>query len=78
MRTDIRDSSRMLQRNAKTIRTWLEESGAAKCAPALYPTPYTIRTWLEESGATKCARARCLEHRQRSSVGFSCGLSLVC
>jgi hypothetical protein len=33
MRTDVRDSSRMLQRNMKTIRTWLEEtqSGASTC-----------------------------------------------
>ena len=29
MRTDIRDSSRMLQRNMKTIRAWLEESQSA-------------------------------------------------
>jgi len=42
MRTDIRDSSRMLQRNAKTIRTWLEEqqataSKAAKSDPKQVP-----------------------------------------
>ena len=40
MRTDIRDSSKMLQRNAKTIRNWLEESSAAAKygpPPAGYP-----------------------------------------
>lgn len=45
MRTDIRDSSKMLQRNAKTIRSWLEESSAAaKYAPppAGYPKPLYI------------------------------------
>ena len=37
MRTDIRDSSRMLQRNMKTIRTWLEESQTAASTCVLRP-----------------------------------------
>ena len=36
MRTDVRDSSRMLQRNMKTIRTWLEESQSAASTCVFY------------------------------------------
>ncbi len=36
MRTDIKDSSRMLQRNMKTIRTWLEESQSAASTCVLH------------------------------------------
>ena len=44
MRTDVRDSSRMLQRNMKTIRTWLEEtqSSASTCVASARTTCISI------------------------------------
>ena len=45
MRTDIRDSGKMLQRNAKTIRGWLEEQQAAASKyDTVHVPPFSTRS----------------------------------